>query len=282
VGGVVLYRDSGSLPGDDPIFWRETQRRVLGKPHYLFRLLCALEIPTVLICLLVILGDYSSWESDSLSLTGFVLAALAMFSLSATAANSIVSERVGQTLDVLLTTPLSAAQILRQKERVLRRLEWILAVPLLTVFASRAFLGVGEHSQRDSQATSLAYFVCASLMLVIYLPMISWLSLWIGLRVRTRFQAILAALGTLTFWMAITPLLAVAFGREDALSADLRWWFLISPLGVPALNEFGHLPHLGYSSSPWPAIIANAVLYSIIAAGIRIRLFRDADRCLRR
>ena len=58
VGGVVLYRDGGSVPVDDPVFWRETQRRVLGKPHYLFRLLCALEVPTVLLCLVVVLGEF--------------------------------------------------------------------------------------------------------------------------------------------------------------------------------------------------------------------------------
>ncbi|MEI9896552.1 MAG: hypothetical protein WDN28_22500 [Chthoniobacter sp.] len=53
---------------------------MLGKLHHLVRLLCVLEIPTVLICLVVVLGDYS-WESDSLSFTGFILAALAMFTL---------------------------------------------------------------------------------------------------------------------------------------------------------------------------------------------------------
>ncbi|MEP6667647.1 MAG: hypothetical protein ABJF10_00755 [Chthoniobacter sp.] len=282
VGGVVLYRDSGSLPGYEPIFWRETQRRVLGKLHYLFRLLCVLEIPTVLICMVVVLGDYSSMDSDSLSLTGFVLAALAMFALSATAANSIVSERVGQTLEVLLTTPLSAGQIIHQKERALRRLEWILAIPLLTVFACRAFLMAGSYSRRGEQPDWIPYLTCAALMLVIYLPMITWLSLWIGLRVRTRFQAILAALGTLTAWMVLTPLLAVALNERDALSGKWLWWFLVSPLGIPALNESAHMPHVGDSTNPWPAIVANAVLYSIIAAAIRIRLYRDADRCLRR
>jgi ABC-type transport system involved in multi-copper enzyme maturation permease subunit len=276
VGGVVLYRDGGSLPVDEPIFWRETQRRVLGKPHYLFRLLCFLEIPTVLLCILVVLGDSSS--SSSLSVTAFILGALAMFTLSATAANSIVSERVGQTLEVLLTTPLKATQIIRQKERSLRRLEWILAVPLITIFASRAFLMGGEYSR--GYKDWVPYLTFSTLAVVIYLPMITWLSLWIGLRVRTRFQAILAALGTLSAWMALAPVLTVMIDNNSERHS--RWWLLVSPVGLPALNEFDRLPDVGDFNSPWPAIITNVVLYTIIALFIRWMLFRDAERCLRR
>lgn len=278
VGNVVLYRDRVSVPVDDPIYWRETQRRVLGKLHYLFRLLCLLEIPTVLLCMVVVLGEYSSWSTGSLSVTAFILAALAMFTLSATAANSIVSERVGQTLEVLLTTPLKATQIIRQKERALRRLEWVLAVPLITVFAARAFLMGGEF--RRLYGDWVSYFVCAALMVVIYLPMITWLSLWIGLRVRTRFQAILAALGALTGWMALTPILVLAL--DNQADEQARWWLILSPVGFPSLNEFDKLPTLGDFPSVWPAVVANALLYTIIAFAIRRLLFRDAERCLRR
>jgi hypothetical protein len=229
--------------------------------------------------MVVVLGDYNSWSSSSLSATAVILSALAMVALSATAANSIVSERVGQTLEVLLTTPLKATEIIRQKERALRRLEWILAVPLITIFGSRAFIMAGEYSR--TYVDWVSYFVLMVLSVMIYLPMITWLSLWIGLRVRTRFQAILAALGALTGWAALTPLLAVAMERWE----DYRGWiFLVSPVGLPALNEFGRLPTSDGSSSgsPWPAIIINAVLYTVIALQIRRLLFRDAERCLRR
>jgi ABC-type transport system involved in multi-copper enzyme maturation permease subunit len=277
-GGVVLYRDRGSLPVDNPIYWRETQRRVLGKPHYLFRILCLIEVPTVLLCMAVVLGDYRSSSNVSLSVTAFLFASLAMATLSATAANSIVSERVGQTLEVLLTTPLAATQIIRQKDRALRRLELVIAVPLITIFGTRAFLMGGEYSRAYSDWVS--YFCCAMIMVIIYLPMITWLSLWIGLRVRTRFQAILAALGAIAGWMALTPILALML--DSGNEQHSRWWMLLSPLGMPSLNEFDKLPTLAGLESPWPAIIINAVVYIFIALGIRRQLFRDAERCLRR
>ena len=51
------------------------------------------------------------------------------------------------------------------------------------------------------------YLTCAVMLVAIYLPMTTWVSLWIGLRVRTRFQAILTvAIGVLAFWMALCPL----------------------------------------------------------------------------
>jgi hypothetical protein len=183
---------------------------------------------------------------------------------------------VGQTLEVLLTTPLTAVAIIRQKERALRRLEWILAVPLLTIFASRVLLMMPDGRHYGNQ---LSYFACAALMVIIYLPLITWLSLWIGLRVRTRFQAILAALSTLTAWVALAPLLVVTLGGRIY---ENRWWLLVSPAGFPSLNEFDDLPLLANFASPWLAIIANAVVYATIALFIRYLLFRDAERCLRR
>jgi uncharacterized membrane protein YwaF len=53
-------------------------------------------------------------------------------------------------------------------------------------------------------------------------------------------------------------------------------------VGLLALNEFDKLPTIGGFMSPWPAIIINVVLYTVIAFFIRWLLFRDAERCLRR
>jgi len=39
---------------------------------------------------------------------------------------------------------------------------------------------------------------------------------------------------------------------------------------------------VGDFNSPWPAIVTNVVLYTVIALFIRWTLFRDAERCLRR
>lgn len=280
VGNVVLYRDTGSLPVDEPVFWRDTQRRALGKAHYLFRLLCFIEIPTVFFCLAVVLG--TSWDGSSLSVALIASLVLVFFCLSATAANGIVSERVGQTLEVLLTTPLSARQILQQKDRAASRLSWVLAAPLLTIYAVRAFLWDDYWARNRVQGGWFAYLTCGVLVILIYLPMIRWLSMWIGLRVRTRFQAILAALGVLATWMAIAPLILIATETPAYGDHAESWLLLASPMGVPLLNELGRLPRLENLGSPWPWIITNAMIYTAAARFFRYRLFADADRYLRR
>ena len=132
IGGVTFLRRDRALPGDDPIAWRELTRTALGRPHYLARVLLALEIPTLVLGMCAVLDGP---HSDALSSIAAVLGALAVLALSAFSANAFVSERVNQTLEVLLTTPLRAADIVRQKARMLSRFAWVLAVPVGSVFA---------------------------------------------------------------------------------------------------------------------------------------------------
>jgi ABC-type transport system involved in multi-copper enzyme maturation permease subunit len=281
VGGVVVLRKGGSLPLFDPVFWRETHRRVLGKPHYLVRLLCVIEIPTVLLCVAIVLGSTGPFDPVALSLALAVLSALAIFSLVAVAANSIVSERVGQTLEVLLTTPLSAADIVRQKERALRRLICVLAAPLLTIIATKALLFQGATDVLRNQQW-FAYVVCAVLSVIIYLPLFTWLALWIGLWVRTRFQAILLALGVVGFWMVLGIVLLVAIHDNRLDGTGWHFLVLLSPLGIPALNESDTLFDWFPQKAIWVTVIANALLYTFLARLIRRRLIAEADYRLRR
>lgn len=67
-------------------------------------------------------------QNGALSFLAAVVGTLSVLSLSAFAANAFVSERVSQTLEVLLTTPLVARDIVRQKARMLTRFMWVLAV----------------------------------------------------------------------------------------------------------------------------------------------------------
>ena len=146
VGNVMLVRERENLPVSEPIFWRETTRRALGKVHYLVRILVAIEIPTVLLCALASGFGYGG-QVDELSMLAACLAGLATVALSVQSANTIVSERVQQTLEVLLTTPLSGQQIVLEKARALWRLQLVATVPLLTVFGVESWLEAGVSGQ---------------------------------------------------------------------------------------------------------------------------------------
>jgi hypothetical protein len=76
----------------------------------------------------------SSRNSKTLSFLAAALGTMAVLALSALSANAFVSERVNQTLEVLMTTPLAAGDMVQQKARMLMRFVWVVAIPLLTVF----------------------------------------------------------------------------------------------------------------------------------------------------
>ena len=278
-GGVIFWHGSGTLPKNEPVFWRETQRRILGRPHYLIRVLYAVEIPTLALTLLLALFQTFRDETFGLSVLLGVLSLLLLLVISVHAANTIVSERVNQSFDVLLTTPLSAREIVHQKERALWRLWLVVAAPLLTVMVCKACL---EHGSRPMFSMA-AYLICGVLLIAIYLPLITWISLWISLRVRTRFQAILAPLGFLVAWVALCPLLFY-LSRHVELTSSPYWTalLLLSPASMAVLNEMRDWGNTVMNGEPMPFILLNASFYAFLAFAVRHHLLTRADRCLRR
>ena len=137
--GFVLVGDTAPLPGDDPVAWRETAKRSLGKAQYLLRVFIALEIPVAVLCVLVV---GSANRGDVLGALLVPVWGIVVLILAAQSASLIAGERSHQTLDVLCATPLAGADIVRQKFRSVRRLMLVLAVPLFTVF------GFGEAAMQ--------------------------------------------------------------------------------------------------------------------------------------
>ncbi len=297
-GHRMLLREGRSLPDDDPIAWREMTRKALGKVHYLVRILVAIEVPVIALCALASLDlDNYRGQCEMLSLVAMVVGTLAILALSVQAANTIVAERVQQTLEVLLTTSLTAREIVAQKARVLRRFMLVLAVPLLTIFGAEVFLewGVTPRQGFGERDGSLIYIVCSLLTVGIYLPLVSWLSLWIGLKMRTRFKAILTALAVIVAWCAV-PIIGVIFlgsmGRFDWLTRQVFTGVLaiLSPIVVPAFNEQSRLtlfPPFDRSQgqifgAAWIVIAINFTFYGGLLLLFRHLALSRADRYLRR
>ncbi len=301
-GHVLLVRETRSLPDDEPIAWREMSRRALGKVHYLVRILVVIEVPIVALCALAALEDTSyRRQSEMLSIIAAITGTLAVLALSVQAANTIVSERVQQTLEVLLTTPLSAREIVAQKARVLRRFMLVLAIPLLTIFGAECYMewdmtaadpNRTDYARLDSPAV---YIVCVLLTVGLLLPLVSWLSLWIGLKMRTRFKAILTALAVVVGWCA-GPLIGAVFLQSSGLFYNetnrllTGALLMLSPLTVPAFNEESSLhrflPFDSYHhNAPGVAWLVLGVYFAFY--GALLLLFRHlalarADRYLRR
>jgi ABC-type transport system involved in multi-copper enzyme maturation permease subunit len=288
IGGIAFRSRDRTLPEDDPIAWRELSRRSLGRPHYLVRILVALEILAVGLGIIGVHQGVRAWDLQSavIPLIIAILGTLAVLSLSVVAANAFVSERVNQTMEVLLTTPLSAREIVRQKARMLGRFRWVLAVPLMTFFAIEAWIEYGQWQYRysiggvqGSQLDTVRYLLCSALILTIYLPLVQWLSLWIGLKMRTRFRAILTALGVIVGWCAFPLIVGLTFqpDGDDLLSVVLLFTW---PLAIPGCNEFNDWSQIAHLS-PWFTMALSFPIYAGILFFFRQRCLRNADAYLR-
>lgn len=275
--GIVIVNDSASLPGNEPIAWRETKKKSLGTTRYLIRIFVATEFPVFAMCLLLTIGgplDYR-YNHNSEGITAVLMIAWVLVALlvSIKASSLISSERSHETLDVLLSTPMRCSDLVRQKFRGIRRLMLVLAMPLLTVIAfqtmwrqaARGFVQVfDEHS-------TLLYVISSVLSVVIYLPMIAWVSFYIGLRVRSQVKAIFASLAVIVGWCAI-PVFALAIFDEIFQihfwrNTPLSYLFLLSPASIIPFTEFSALDE--FHSSPWLAMFFNYAYYGAILLIVR-------------
>ena len=284
LGGIVLGRVQEELPDRDPVAWRELHKRSLGNTRYLVRLGLWLEIPALFFGLLFLCARESRGLAILPVIVVWILAALL---LTVQGANTIVAERTQQTLEVLLTTPIWGDDIVRQKMRALYRLCLLFAVPLLTlaVFGGmRSFVYAPYYEQ-----TSPAFYLIGSLFgVAIYLPLLAWFSMWIGLRVRTRARAIMTAVVALVCWCLAMPIVLIILEACNVVRMNDNDFFpnillLLSPAFGVICTVLGWRCQDGLFPA-WGslAMILNFVLYGSILFRLRYACLRDADRLLRR
>lgn len=301
--GVVLVGEGTSLPEERPVAWRETTKKSLGRFRYLVRIFICLEIPVALICTLVITGrGASQMQLSELTVTLCFLWVLAALIVSVQAASLISGERSRQTLDVLLATPLSGRDIVLQKMQGLRRLMWVLAVCFLTIFLCEVYWYGGDGitptggidptsvSYRDRffyYFSSTRYLVCSILSVIVYLPMVAWLSFLIGLKVKTQTRAIIGSLAALVAW-CILPLIIVVTIMEaiNPRSNDILY-ALVSPMMIIPVNENNQFGSYQNALSRghlfrWLVVLGNFAFYGGCAFLFRWLCLRHADRYLGR
>ncbi len=289
--GIVLIRDRVQLPEDEPVAWRETSKRSLGKARYLLRVFVAIEIPVAVMCVLVAFAG-SAAGSEPLSLLLFLVWIVAVLMIAVQSASLIAGERTHQTLDVLCTTPLSGKSIIRQKLRAVWRLMAVLLVPLYTIFFFRIALqwgirGPAGYAYGLQREFSLAlYALCSTLSVGIYLPMVAWLSLLIGLLVRTQARAIMGSLAAIVAW-CVLPIIFLTMPFDILLRGVVpghaviaNYTALFSPATIIPFNEYNSLSEFG--GVRWLPVILNFLGYGMCLFLFRYLCLSMADRMLGR
>jgi len=289
-GNIVLIKDMKTLPADEPIAWREMTKKALGKPRYLFRIFVAIEIPTVLIALGTV-RIASRGSSEGLTWMLFVLWILAALAISVPSANAIIAERTNRSLEALLVTPMTGAEIIRQKARGVSRLIYVFMVAFFTVILTEAYWESGGYSAyryRGCDLGTFGYLVASTLSVLIYLPMLSWVSRWLGLTIRSRSRAVLTTVGALIAWtLGPLALVAILSILTDTTPEDtgLSYLMLLSPATIIPLVEYADSERMFHNVFMAPAgwvLVLNFALYGAVLYVFRRLCLTRADRYLGR
>jgi ABC-type transport system involved in multi-copper enzyme maturation permease subunit len=286
VPGTRAHRAPGDLPGDAPVAWRELSSQLWLQLKAVYRVAVGVNLPVFLfmafaVGLRPIPGGLEINAFFPLLSFGIWLIAASVVLLLA--ASSFARERSGQTLDVLLVTPLSTGQILREKLAVARRCAWLAAVPLGVTALLEAWHELGDRS--PPQVAMSLYLLTELPLLAAYLPLCLWLGAGLGMRVKDRGRALLLGLGLLLLWAVALPLLLHAAWRALGIDPGASWWgaaSLLSPATAIACNHQGTwlaaLPHeLG-----WLAPATNLACYGALAVLARRFVLRRAGAWLGR
>jgi ABC-type transport system involved in multi-copper enzyme maturation permease subunit len=293
------HSDDDLLPGDRPIVWRETEKQMMGSWSSLRRVFLIVELPTVIVCGLLGIAEYVATrhqveelvEMLSIPVHGLMWL-MAVLLIAVKSSNLIAGERSRQTLDVLSATPMTGRQILAEKMFGVWRLILVMVVPFFTVFLFKVWrLSVfhqrpGRSPFEDFDAGR--YLVVQALSMCVLLPLVAWVSLFVGLRLRTQTRAILGAMAAIMVW-SLAPLIFVTLpltilveglGFDRSLVGVIQLSTLLSPATIVFSNEVNLLRH--WDVSPLLAIVVNFVFYGACLYLIRRLCLSRIDRWLGR
>jgi ABC-type transport system involved in multi-copper enzyme maturation permease subunit len=272
------HRSARDLPGHAPIAWHETTRRTPSRLPQLFKLAATLCLPLVFIlwlCIAVSGGNYA-FVPRVATVFAWGLAAAVIVTKGA---SLLGADRANGTLDVLMTTPIRSSEIVSQRAAGLRRFVPVLALPICISHLARLWQGsLAEYSSGGGPT----YLTAALLSVVVFLPLLYWLGLAIGLWVQSRSRAVLVGTSLVASW-AILPLLVQGALVEVGVRWLLPYVGLLSPAAVLfyadrsfAARRAVDVPGGGL------VIVASFAAFGLLALVLRLFVSWSTPRCLGR
>lgn len=287
-GGVTLAKgDSLKLLETKPILWREFHSRLLAKPQHAFRLLLVILIPTILYCVFagVVIcydayGNIRMWHEGTvvLIMLYFPLAALITAIISSSA---FAKERSQQTLEVLLTTPISTRQIVNEKAHVAWRVIHLLSIPyLLLVSLSFVFKWYDESQYFEHNLLLYLPISIGAYFSVMYI--IGWVGIFFSLKMKNMLRSLIATIVTIAMWCGGSIFIIVlVFELSRIRPRDAEAVILsFSPTFLVVSNEVGEMSRLW--GKGYPHFFATAAVIAIVYYLFRRFSLTRADKYLGR
>jgi ABC-type transport system involved in multi-copper enzyme maturation permease subunit len=289
--GIVLIRESVTLPLYQPISWRETSKRSLGTTRYRIRFLLLLEFPLLFLILWPTTEEIARSGYAPAYIGAWCIWMIATLVLAIQSTGLIGTERSHQSLDVLLTTPIESDEIVRQKFAGVWRMIHVLWIPFTTVYLFQIWwqtwvnypLYVNPYAANRANLPPNVIFVAlrAVLAVSLYLPTIAWFGFYLGLRCRSQTQAILVAMTMITLLCAAPP----AVGWFLTPQIQMTMYGIPAPPSTPVISWFSPaviLTSSGWDERDWVMIVlhftAVAVLYLWLAQRSRRTFAKQVGR----
>lgn len=296
--GIVLINESVSLPLFQPISWREKSKKTLGTTRYLVRFLMVVEPPLIFYLLLAEIASYRH-NNDGMTpgvVPSIFLWLITAISITVLSTGLIAGEKTKQTLDVLLATPLTIKELIDQKLSAVKKLTFVMWVPLLTVLAfdfwwlynvMRAMPGVFGGD-------SMVWVVQRLLPMIVYPPIICWIGFHFGLRLRNQGQALLATIATIAAWCIVPAFLhgGLSSVRDVgmALFGRLGWSvfspvvFIVDPIRKSMIryNPYQSFSTLDVASSEFWAYVIHFTFCIILWLALRTWGYRSFAQVVQR
>ncbi len=212
------------LLGINPFLWRVARGRLIQREIWLFLIASGVFWWQVRL-------PYASgfWDSGFDIFWVVSVHIVLKFWLASEACRYFAQDRRSGSMELLLSTPLTEAQIIRgQFLGLWRKFGWPVVGVLL---ADLLFLAIAlRHPGSDEDYRAwIGIYSISSVFLVLDLIAISWLSMWLGLSGRKSNRAATAAFGAIVALPAAvfciaTPLLSALTGWEPGTEGLLAFW----------------------------------------------------------
>jgi hypothetical protein len=166
-----------------------------------------------------------------------------------------------------------------------QRLIHVLLVPFLTIFAFEVW-----WFQRTE--FRWLYLVLAIVSVVVYLPLLAWLALWIGLRVRSQIKAVLGTMALVAGWLFVPVAVRAALTDMAGIGVPswVEWALALNPAeqiaaiegltraALSARTDVDPLPLVNFLG----LLAINFLVYSLLWHVLRRKCLENADRLLGR
>ena len=174
--------------------------------------------------------------------------------------------------------------MMRQKMVLMRRWMKAIAAVLIVLASLRVLAYVATAGDKGYALNSAALAgVCTVLGAVIYLPLVTWLGMMIGLCISSHDRAASTAITVIAAWLLGGLALPIFFLESLGVHSGAPLWdtTLLSPATMLVEAEFGTIDkHLW--GSPWLIVAVNFILYGGLARIVRRHVLAHADEYLGR